>query len=117
MYHQNVQCLRNKTDQLEIEFNENNIDIACLSETWLTSCELNVVNIKGYSSKSIFCRNIHKNGGVMILYRSSLNMNIAEIKHISNYSKEKDIEVAGIEIELGNQKIKIVNIYRSPTGD
>ena len=48
----------------------------------------------------------------MILYRSTLNMNIAEIKDISNYSKEKDIEVAGIEIELGNKKIKIVNFYR-----
>lgn len=61
---------------------------------------------------------MYKNGGVIIFHKSSLNLSIEEINGLNRISKEKDIEIAGIEIKINlSIKIKIVTIYRSPSGD
>ena len=47
-----------------------------------------------------------------------LKLIINEISGLNRISKEKDIEVAGIEIKINmSTKIKMVTIYRSPSGD
>lgn len=117
LYHQNIQCIRNKIEQLEIELISNDVDIACVTETWLRSCELEVFNIDGYTCKSAFCRSSYKNGGVSIFCKSSHNMIVTELAHVVNKSIERDIEIAGIEIQIDDKKFKIINIYRSPSGD
>lgn len=117
LYHQNIQCLKNKINQLEIELNEHNIDILCLTETWVQPCELDAIHINGYIKKSNYCRNVYNNGGISIFHKSSLNIGIDEITALTKFSRDKDIELAGIEMVVDHKKIKIVTIYRSPTGD
>ena len=44
--HINIQSLRNKIDQLNIFLHDNNIDVLCVTESWLTSdIEDNVITI------------------------------------------------------------------------
>lgn len=82
--HQNVQSLRNKIDQLDVELNLQNISIACFTESWLKSNELNAINLNGYTLSSSYCRNVYKNGGVTIFHKNSLNEYIREIPQICN---------------------------------
>ena len=84
------------------------------SQPW----ELDSIYIDGYTRKTAFCRTLNKNGVVIIFHKSSLNLIIKEISGLNRISKEKDIEVTGIEIKINmSTKIKIVTIYRSPSGD
>lgn len=112
-----MQSLRNKIDQLEVQLNLYNIDIACLTETHLKSFELDNVNIRGYLKTTAYCRTIHEKGGVIIFHKSTLSTYIKEINKINTKSVEKSFEVSGIEIKFDNKKINILTIYRSPCGN
>lgn len=76
--------------------------------------EIDSIYIKGYCITSIYCRKQFKNGGVAILHKKNLIYNCTELEFLKNFSKEKIIEVCGIEISIGKTKIKIINVYRSP---
>ena len=73
--HLNIQSLRNKIDHLNILLHDNNIDILCITETWLTN-EIydSEISIPGYS----ICRNDRDNlerghGGIINYIRNGIN--------------------------------------------
>lgn len=117
--HQNVQCIRNKIEALELLLDDNDIDIVCITEHWLKTFEVNAVVINNYSVSSIFCRSEFKNGGVAILHRTSNleNMSVKELSFVSKYSVEKTIEIVGAEVKIANTRIIVLTIYRSPEGN
>ena len=46
----NIRSLRNKLDELEAVVNEvENVDIICLTETWLSNCEADYFNLNNYN--------------------------------------------------------------------
>ena len=62
-----------KTDELEAVLRENDVDIACTTETWLTKSVPNdVVNIHGYVMHRSDRKNGRRGGGVAVFMRHSL---------------------------------------------
>lgn len=56
LLHLNIQCIRNKTLELEVLLKTNNFHIICLNEHWLSSDEITYLKIEGYKFVSFFCR-------------------------------------------------------------
>ena len=98
--HLNVQCIRNKIEQLEICLFENKVDIVCISEQWLNVYEVKFFKLNGYKLAPIFRRQQFKNGGVAVSGLKNFILESKEISFIKSFWKEKILEIAGIEIKL-----------------
>lgn len=109
----NIQSLTNKIDQLEIELNNYNIDVACITEHWLKNTIHNKYIIKDYEITSAFCRKNYKHGGTLILLKRGVEYE--NLNEINEMSVEKDIEIAAIKMIKLN--IIVVSLYRSPEGN
>nr|CAH7768692.1 unnamed protein product [Callosobruchus chinensis] len=59
-----MQCLRNKTEVVEIELAKYKVDIFCVSEHWLNEDQVQACTIQGYQLASMYYRSSCKNGGV-----------------------------------------------------
>lgn len=102
-----MQSINNKKHLLEQVLHDNNYDIACLSETFLTEEKLESLNIEGYDIGAYFCRKKHNKGGVGILVKD--NIQFIERSDIADTSIEFVIEYCAIEIEYLN--LLIICIY------
>ncbi|XP_039278708.1 uncharacterized protein LOC120350215 [Nilaparvata lugens] len=87
--------------------------IMCITEHWLKEEESNFYgNIGTISLASIYCRNLHKNGGAAIYLNKKLQYKIVEV---TNYCKECTLELAAVE--LVDYHIIVVSVYHPPNGD
>lgn len=107
-FHLNVQSAKNKTDDLEMLFDQFDFsfDVIMLSETWYTD-EVNVLKLPLYRS---FCvnRTSRRGGGLSILTKDY------QCELVSDYSRiTPDYEVLCIR---NNSKIFVV-MYRPPKGN
>lgn len=114
MLHQNIAGLLNKKDILEVgllEFSQRHIDIdiICLSETFIKSDHESNIYIKGYQLASSFSRQSQKRGGVAILCKTNI-INYRELSCLKNVAIEKDFECCGIDIpdyKLSNNNLSL----------
>lgn len=112
--HQNMQCIRNKIEQLEAIFLENKIDIFCVTEHWLHPQE--PLNIDGYTVVSRFSRTIKGKGGVAILSKNTIDCN--EVTDIQKYIIEGVFECVGTTVSLSNDiNLVILTVYRIPNSN
>jgi hypothetical protein len=66
IYHQNIQGLRCKTDEL-LNFLEPNLPhVLCISEHHLNQLELGLIQLDNYTLGASYCRNSLKKGGVYL---------------------------------------------------
>jgi hypothetical protein len=72
------------------------------------------VNIEGYNIGAQFCRVLYEKGGVITYVHNSLKFTYIDL---SEYCKEKDIEICEVKLTLYSLKMTIITIYRSPTGN
>lgn len=112
----NVQCIRNKLLELEILIGSHQPDILCVCEHWLSREEIPSLNIPGYNVVASYCRTLNKNGGVAILVKEDIVVNICDID-LSHLNTEMDFESAITNVTVGGVLIFIVTLYRSPLGD
>lgn len=110
--HINIQCLRNKTLELEVLLKEKKFNIICFNEHWLKPDELAMLNINGFTAISSFCRTTHVHGGVSIFADRSVEC-IPLGFNILDFCDEINCEISAIT----HKNIQIVTIYRSPQGD
>ena len=107
----NVQSLCNKTDKVCQFLTDNKIEIACITETWMSS-ETNhttsIIKDFGYSITHFYTENC-RGTGVAILFKDTLN-----VKLFSKFSSVFDsFQYRGIEISVKNQQpILLFVIYR-----
>ena len=107
----NVQSLCNKTDKVCQFLTDNEIEIACITETWMSS-ETNhttsIIKIFGYSVTHFYTENC-RGTGVAILFKHTLN-----VKLFSKFSSVFDsFQYRGIDISVRNQPpILLFVIYR-----
>jgi exonuclease III len=84
----------------------------CLTEHHLNILQKTYVNIEGYTIGAQFCRVLYEKGGVIIYVHSSLQyINI----DLSEYSKEKDIEICAVKLIINSLNMFIIAIYRAPS--
>lgn len=103
--HINAQSLNNKIDEFRYLFAASNIDVICVSETWLRPSQLNdSVHLNNYS---IF-RGDRQNhaGGVAMYVRAGIRCNL-----ICKSQPEDPLEFVFVEISNSHWKILIACVY------
>lgn len=118
LLHINIRSIMNKINALEIEIDsyENNIDILCLSETWLKTEQVNLAVINQYYMATCFNRTLRKGGGTCIYLNKNSNIDYIVRSDINLLAEESEFEICAIEIRVPC-KIIIVACYRPPNAN
>lgn len=104
--HINAQSLNGKIDEFRYIFENSNVDIICVSETWFRSdiCD-NIYNMTNY--KLYRADRASHAGGVAIYVRKSIKCNV-----ITQSGIDDKIEYLFLEISNGTEKLLLGNVYR-----
>lgn len=113
--HQNIQCLRNKTNEIGVclESLQCKPDVLCLSEHWLNIVEESTIRIDGYRMVSCHSRREMKHGGVCIFALEGINCE--KVTLIEDISIDGQIECACIKIP--SIKCICLCVYRTNLGN
>lgn len=94
---QNLQSLFNKQHILEAFVDSDpTYQAFCISETWLTSNKLELIQISGYKIAASYCRRTRCGGGVCILLQE--NIDCINRTEIADMSMEYALEVCATEV-------------------
>lgn len=113
--HQNIGGILNKQNQLELAIDELkanniNVDIICLTETFILSGEEQNLALQDYQLVSFWSRPSQKRGGVCILFRKEINF--------SKLPWTKELTVKSIfeccAVSIPDKNLIIVCIYTTP---
>ena len=85
-----------------------------MSEHHLNILEKSQVNIESYTIGAQFCRALYERGGVIIYVHNSLKFTNFDL---SEYCKEKDIEICAVKLNINSLTMCIITIYRAPSGN
>lgn len=114
--HINAQSLNNKTDEFRLTFENSEIDIICVSETWLKK-EIpdSRICLEGYKTFRAD-RQTHA-GGVAIFVKNNINCRtvcttLTDFVHDGSNTTNKIIEYVFIEILSSGNKLLLGSIYR-----
>ena len=88
--------------------------LICFTEYHLKDYELVNTHISEYKLGTNYCRKNLKQGGICIYVWESLKFNNIDLL---KYSKEQDIEIAAIQLNIQKRKVIIICIYRAPCGN
>lgn len=115
VFHQNIQCLKNKI--LEVELFIQNINptplFICLTEHWYTATEEYLMQLEAYTMISAWSRKNTIHGGSCIFVKNGVEA--VEYEDIKNNSIEGHIECSSIMCRA--LKTIIICTYRPPTGN
>ena len=112
VYHQNVRSLRKKSHELLGHLYPVLPHVMCLTEHHLNILEKTYVNIEGYSIGAQLCRVLFEKWGVIIYVHNSLQYTNIDL---SEYCKEKDIEICAVKLIINSLNMFIIAIYTAPT--
>jgi exonuclease III len=114
IYHQNIRGLKSKINEFMLSLPAEAPQLICFTEHHLKDYELNNTHIPKYKLGTSYSRKKLKQGDVCIYVHETLKFtNINLLK----YSKEQDIEIAAIQLNIQNEKAIILCIYRAPCGN
>lgn len=103
-----MQSICNKVHLLESLIQDNfDLDIICISESWLNKDKINLLKVDGYTVSSSFCRDKHEGGGVCTLIKETIEYR--ERMDINLLSLEMIIEMCAIELPKYN--MLVINLY------
>jgi exonuclease III len=97
IFHQNVRGLSRKSDELLQSIHSSNSQVLCFCEHHMSLDEINSFHLNQYILGSQFCRHNFKHGGVAIFISTDLQFSTVDL---SNYVKEKDLEICAIKIKI-----------------
>lgn len=113
--HQNLQCIKNKIEDLEIFLADEKPDVMCISESWCSDSEMNCINVLDYKICNYYNRSQFSHGGVLILAKKMLE--VKKITEIDILNTEKLFEATGVKSHKRGHDFCILCIYRSPNND
>ena len=103
--HINAQSVMGHLDEIVSLVNDRNIDVLCVSETWLTPIILDkYVNIPNYN---IYRHDLKPGGGVCIYVRSDVKVTKIELK----VERKNLVEVFGYKYSLKNCHLLSLVLY------
>lgn len=105
--------MSNKIDNFTCFLNEQNIDLGCITEHWLSSDIASRIFIDNYVVASAYCRRASRHGGAAIVLRK--NISFKEVPEIKKLSSDKVAEMTAVRMVKRN--LTVVAIYRPPSGD
>ena len=112
LYHQNVQSLTNKIDELSIAIHKNYIGphFICLTEHHHKETEITQISFEGYTLACAFCRKKSLVGGVCIFINKNLAYHSIDL---NQFCYEKTLEICAVKLRLKSLKLIIFCIYES----
>ena len=114
IFHQNIQGLKNKVNELLLSIYPVKPQLICLSEHHLKYDEINTLHIPSYTLSANYSRTSLKCGGVCIFIHNDIQFtNINLHKH----NKEQDLEITAIKIKFPTKNVIVFCVYRAPSGD
>lgn len=114
IYHQKIQGLNGKIDELMVPLTAEMPHLICLTEHHLRYNEIEVAHIPNYKLGARYCRTNLKCGGVGIYVHNNIKYyNINLLK----YCKELDIEIVAIKIKFAVITVIVLCVYRAPGGN
>jgi exonuclease III len=114
LYHQNIQGLRCKTDELVNFLYPEFPHILCLSEHHLNQCELETIKLGNYTLGASYCRCSLNKGGVCIYVHRDLSFSKIDLSY---FSTDQHLEACAILLSDFPNRIYIISIYRAPSGN
>jgi exonuclease III len=110
--HQNIRGLCNKSDELVCSFTTNQINppIICLSEHYLSTQNLLLINLENYYLGCSFSCTINHGGGVCIYVRKDMHFVNRDVSHCC---VETIVELCAVQVDTKTSHIVIICIYRS----
>jgi exonuclease III len=112
--HQNFQGLMNKLDIFEDLLNSESPDLICVSEHFLKEECITSIKVHGYTCASAFCRKTSIKGGVCIFVKNNISFKVLKV---SKYCVEKKCEIVAITINVLNNQIIVIGVYRPPSNE
>lgn len=115
--HQNIQSIRNKVQQLDVELQTINSSLVCITEHWCRGDEIAHIVLNSYELACHYSRTTMRGGGSCIYIKKGIVYKVRS--DIISLSEEKHMEISAIELHKANvsQRLIILCIYRSPSGD
>lgn len=113
--HQNIQCITNKLQKIELFLATvtKTIHVLAITEHWLDAGRVPFVSLHGYRVASCYVRQVRSHGGSCLFVREGIEY--LERDDLRRRSVESVIECSAIEVK--HSKLIIINIYRPPSGD
>lgn len=104
--HINAQSLNNKIDEFRLVFENSNVDVVCVSETWFTdSTPDSLIGLSGYT---VFRSDrVRHAGGVAIYVKKNLKCKLS-----CKSARDEKIEYIFIEISSSMNKMLVGCVYR-----
>ena len=114
IYHQNIQGLKYKVNELMLSLSHEMPHLICLTEHHLKSNEVANTNITNYNRGADYCRTTLKCGGVCIYVHGTVKFSNI---NLYKYCREQDLEIAAIKLKIFKRNVIVFCVYRAPTGD
>jgi hypothetical protein len=76
--------------------------------------ELQHTVIDSYNLGASYCRTLYVKGGVRILVQEGLGCTCCDL---AKFCKDKDFEACACKIYLNSKRLRIITIYRAPSGN
>lgn len=114
IFHQNIQCIKNKTLDIEVYLSTLPVlpHLLCITEHWCLESEIDQIILNHYDLKSYFVRSASLHGGSCIFVKDDLSYE--RIEGISSLSVENHIECSAVASTT--TKMIIICVYRPPKG-
>lgn len=106
---QNIQCLSNKIDDLNVFLEDADMDIIVMCEHWLLPENYQLFALEGYELRAKFLRQNHEHGGVAIFVKNHIKTK--ERLDIQALTVEFVVEFCAIEVTKCN--LLIISLYRA----
>lgn len=114
IFHQNIQNLQSRIEQLEVILSEIDPDIIILTEHNMNNIEMERFNLQNYSQVAQYTRSTTTGGGVVILSKESLRGRHMGSLKVSNLCQDKLFECCYARFRSGGLCFVLVGIYRTP---
>jgi exonuclease III len=114
IYHQNIQGIKWKTDEILDFLSPALPHVLCFTEHHLNRYEIEHLCINNYTPGANYCRHTLKKGGVCIFVHNGLDFIGINLEKFCN---DKDIEACAIKLLHNSYHICILSIYRAPLGN
>ena len=114
IYHQNIQGLKWKSDEVLDFFHPVFPRLMCVTKHHLNQYEIMQFYTDNYTLGAYYCRHSLTKGGVCIFVHNSLNFVVSDLEKFSN---DQETEACTIRLLHNSYNICILTIYRAPTGN
>jgi len=114
IYHQNIQGLKGKNNEIILTLLLDLPHIICLTEHHVRKKETDTVCIPNYELGAQYSRTFLQCGGACIYIHENIKYTKVEVQ---KYCKEQDIELSAIKLKMINKNAIFICLYRAPTGN